>query len=198
MEKSFLNFKATHPEWNPTDPSGSLYLSRMAEYSMNRPHNTQLRRRAVGLETSTLLTPTPERQGEASSLADRAQEYDRALLQSQMAASRRKPSGSILMDPAASSFVGGMNMAQTAVLGDSQGSVHLPEVRGNAPSSTNAMEEEDLDAVSGSGLGGSYVDGARRARRDDVEEEDEDDLDGGVLGLLAEIYGRREGPARAI
>ncbi|KAF9500576.1 APG9-domain-containing protein [Pleurotus eryngii] len=198
MEKSFLNFKATHPEWNPTDPSGSLYLSRMAEYSMNRPHNTQLRRRAVGLETSTLVTPTPERQGEASSLADRAQKYDRALLQSQMAASRRRPGGSILMDPAASSFVGGMDMAQTAVLGDSQGSVHLPEVRGNVPSSTDAMEEEDLDAVSGSGLGGSYVDGARRARRDDAEEEDEDDLDGGVLGLLAEIYGRREGPARAI
>ena len=30
MEKSFLNFKAAHPEWMPSDPSGSLYLSRMA------------------------------------------------------------------------------------------------------------------------------------------------------------------------
>ena len=32
MEKSFLNFKATHPEWQPSDPSGgSLYLSRLTE-----------------------------------------------------------------------------------------------------------------------------------------------------------------------
>ncbi|THH31111.1 hypothetical protein EUX98_g3059, partial [Antrodiella citrinella] len=37
MEKSFLNFKAAHPEWNPTDPTGSLYLSRMADYSAAHP-----------------------------------------------------------------------------------------------------------------------------------------------------------------
>ncbi|CAG8782592.1 16608_t:CDS:2, partial [Cetraspora pellucida] len=29
MEKSFLNFKANHPDWEPTDPAGSLYLSRL-------------------------------------------------------------------------------------------------------------------------------------------------------------------------
>lgn len=33
MEKSFLNFKAAHPEWTPADPSGSLYLSRIADFS---------------------------------------------------------------------------------------------------------------------------------------------------------------------
>ncbi|CAG8795071.1 39748_t:CDS:2, partial [Gigaspora margarita] len=36
MEKSFLNFKANHPDWEPTDPAGSLYLSRL-NFS-NQPH----------------------------------------------------------------------------------------------------------------------------------------------------------------
>ncbi|THH10489.1 hypothetical protein EW146_g8357, partial [Bondarzewia mesenterica] len=31
MEKSFLNFKAAHPDWVPSNPSGSLYLTRMAD-----------------------------------------------------------------------------------------------------------------------------------------------------------------------
>ncbi|TFY79404.1 hypothetical protein EWM64_g4608 [Hericium alpestre] len=38
MEKSFLNFKAAHPDWMPSDPSGSLYLSRMADFSSARRH----------------------------------------------------------------------------------------------------------------------------------------------------------------
>ncbi|OCF37334.1 autophagy-like protein 9 [Kwoniella heveanensis BCC8398] len=29
MEKSFLHFKATHPDWQPTDPSSSLFLDRL-------------------------------------------------------------------------------------------------------------------------------------------------------------------------
>ena len=33
MEKSFLNFKAAHPDWTPADPSGSLYLSRIADFA---------------------------------------------------------------------------------------------------------------------------------------------------------------------
>ncbi|OZJ04471.1 hypothetical protein BZG36_02682 [Bifiguratus adelaidae] len=35
MEKSFLNFKANNPEWQPADPSGSLYLSRLHELVPN-------------------------------------------------------------------------------------------------------------------------------------------------------------------
>ncbi|CED85250.1 apg9-domain-containing protein [Phaffia rhodozyma] len=30
MEKSFLNFKASHPTWNPTDPTASMFLSRLS------------------------------------------------------------------------------------------------------------------------------------------------------------------------
>lgn len=29
MEKSFLHFKATHPDWQPADPSSSMYLDRL-------------------------------------------------------------------------------------------------------------------------------------------------------------------------
>ena len=46
-----------------------------------------------------------------------------------------------------------------------------------------------------SGLGESYVDGTKRYVGKAAEEEDESLEDGGVLGLLAQIYGRRDGPA---
>jgi autophagy-related protein 9 len=29
MEKSFLHFKATHPDWQPSDPAGSMFLDRL-------------------------------------------------------------------------------------------------------------------------------------------------------------------------
>jgi len=52
------------------------------------------------------------------------------------------------------------------------------------------------DGGVGSGLGESYVDGTKRFGGGGREEEEEEGLeDGGVLGLLAQIYGRREGPA---
>ncbi|KAK3805017.1 MAG: autophagy protein Apg9-domain-containing protein [Benniella sp.] len=31
MEKSFLNFKQNNPDWEPADPEGSMYLSRLME-----------------------------------------------------------------------------------------------------------------------------------------------------------------------
>ncbi|WVR06657.1 hypothetical protein IAU60_003689 [Kwoniella sp. DSM 27419] len=36
MEKSFLHFKATHPDWQPTDPSSSMFLNRLV--GMHRDH----------------------------------------------------------------------------------------------------------------------------------------------------------------
>ncbi|ORX93600.1 APG9-domain-containing protein [Basidiobolus meristosporus CBS 931.73] len=38
MEKSFLNFKANNPEWQPNDPSASIFLSRFNEFSNNARH----------------------------------------------------------------------------------------------------------------------------------------------------------------
>jgi autophagy-related protein 9 len=52
-----------------------------------------------------------------------------------------------------------------------------------------------LDKGVGSTLGESYVDGAHHYGGINREEEEEDGVeDDGVLGLLAQIYGRRDGP----
>ncbi|KAF7311447.1 hypothetical protein MKEN_01047000 [Mycena kentingensis (nom. inval.)] len=216
MEKSFLNFKAANPDWNPSDPSGSLYLSRIADLGGSHHPGGILRRRDL----------SQSRTGEQLSVGERAQEYDRALRQSQHAAMhghghghshsmsrRRMPmAGSMLhmsaiAGPGASSSAsvfGGLSMAQTAVLGDSQASVqlHAPSAATPtplAPAPASAIKAEDLSADGGvgSGLGESYVDPA--GPRAVAEEEEEDGLeDGGVLGLLAQIYGRRDGQGRVI
>ncbi|KAF5380879.1 hypothetical protein D9615_004124 [Tricholomella constricta] len=211
MEKSFLNFKATNPDWNPSDPSGSLYLSRMADYgAAHHMHAYGRRRHGVGVEgTVHFATADPKPEG---SLADKAQEYDRALRQSQYAASaRRRPGGSVMgasalgagsaVGPSASSVFGGYATVQTTILGDSQGSVLLDTV-GPASAVQSAhisTEDLDLDGGVGSGLGESYVDGAKRSRTYGEGDEEEEELqDGGVLGLLAQIYGRKEGAAAVL
>ncbi|EPQ57867.1 APG9-domain-containing protein [Gloeophyllum trabeum ATCC 11539] len=220
MEKSFLNFKAANPTWNPADPSGSMYLSRMADYRANQlgPLN---RRRQPWLGASIALDATVHMSKDHKpDLAARAQEYDRALLQSQALARQRHGStvlagaGSTVdqgQGPSSSSIfrsgIAGMETAQTMVLGDSQGSrVLSPPVK-----ETDDIHEEDLapDGGVGSGLGGSYVDGAVNAQRtrpyasgsqSQERQEEEDGLeDAGVLGLLAQIYGTRvAGPGRVI
>ena len=105
--------------------------------------------------------------------------------------------GSLGVGPSASSIFGGMSTAQTAVLGDSQGSIAPPQ---RTPKSDDiapkAIPEDELNAEGG--LGGTYVDGGRSRPMDIVAEEDDNIEDGGVLRLLAQIYGRRDGPARAI
>ena len=219
MEKSFLNFKAAHPDWTPNDPSGSLYLSRMADLSAAYPNGVARRRllqrasaaaasSAQEMDSTIHLHPHPSPQ-------DRAREYDRALRVSQIAR-RRGPgasmAGSVLhpaqLRPVASdsvmfqSHMGPPAIAQTAVLGDSQGSVAPPE-----PIPEDEDEDIAADGGVGSTLGESYVDG-RRARpgvAQSQQEEDEELEDGGVLGLLAQIYGtgvnlkgRGGGPPRAI
>ncbi|KAJ7721553.1 putative transmembrane protein [Mycena maculata] len=212
MEKSFLNFKAANPDWNPTDPSGSLYLSRMADFSAAHHPNPILRRRPGAAATAELAQSEHLRPDGA--LDERAHEYDRALKQSQHAATRRRGlAGSVLgmstlAGPGASSIFnhGALEAAQTAVLGDSQGSVPVLQARGRTGGQgheDNIMEEDrSPDGGVGSGLGESYVDGGRQALtrgETEAQGEEEDGLeDNGVLGLLAQIYGRREGPARVI
>ncbi|OJA17312.1 hypothetical protein AZE42_04141 [Rhizopogon vesiculosus] len=197
MEKSFLNFKAANPDWNPSDPSGSLYLSRIADLSARRRLSTS----RTGLDNTILLNDTTKKDP-----ADRAQEYDRALRQSQHAALRRRlqiggvnivgggggiaPS-TLWQSGTASDSGMGAGMAQTAVLGDSQGSITAPlPIRD---------EDKALDGGVGSGLGDSYVDGNNKGKKPyDSQQEginDEEELeDGGVLGLLAQIYATKNPP----
>lgn len=189
MEKSFLNFKAANPDWNPSDPSGSLYLSRIADLSARR----RLSASKTALDNTILLNDSNK------DPAERAQKYDRALRQSQHAALRRRlqlgggsivaGGGGIASSSIWQSAIGSnsaMGMAQTAVLGDSQGSIAPlpPPIRD---------EDRNLDGGVGSGLGDSYVDGDTQGKKPYESQEeginDEEELeDGGVLGLLAQIY----------
>jgi autophagy-related protein 9 len=215
MEKSFVSFKAAHPEWMPADPSGSLYLSRIADLSARRASDDQ--------------TPRPNATG-------RVREYERALHESQTAAVRRRGVGvgfgttsAMLGQSTGTMYHSGM--AQSVSLGDSDGSVAVANLQTPAqppaPSSSSSSAGAGVPVTSGvsnsgsgsgelgadsqgevrSALGGSYVDGARRHSRGGVsarsmqEEEDEDGLgaDGGVLGLLAQIYsGTSGGGARGV
>lgn len=140
-------------------------------------------------------------------LADEGQEYDRALRRSQhAAATRRRAPGSSFVGlstltpgPSASSVFGGLSTAQTVVLGDSQESLRMTTTGHSAQGSSIPPEDVAVDDL-GSGLGGSYVDGAKQVKPyGDAGDEDEDGLeDGGVLGLLAQIYGRTDGPKGVI
>ncbi|KAG2157500.1 putative transmembrane protein [Suillus clintonianus] len=190
MEKSFLNFKAANPDWNPSDPSGSLYLSRIADLSARRRLSTS----RTALDNTVLLNDGNK------DPAERVHEYDRALRQSQHAALRRRLQlgggnivtrggggvGSSTIWQSAIGSNSAMGMAQTAVLGDSQGSIAPlpPPIRD---------EDRNADGGVGSGLGDSYVDGDTQGKKPYESQQegidDEEELeDGGVLGLLAQIY----------
>lgn len=211
MEKSFLNFKAAHPEWTPRDPSGSLYLSRMTDLNTIGLSRRRLFRRSA--ELSQGAETTLQQTDRSPDLADKAGEYERALRQSQHA---RRRSGTLIQSrvgsgPSSSSIFQsgiGLGVAQTAILEDSGAS--LPRSGADPNMQTSTIPEEDLaeDGGVGSMLGESYVDG-RRPKGPSIsqsqQEEDEELEDGGVLGLLAQIYGtganvkgRGRGPPRAI
>lgn len=207
MEKSFLNFKAAHPEWMPSDPSGSLYLSRMADLNtVGLGRHRLFRRPSQSAMDSTVHEPDHK-----ADLSEKASQYDRVLLASQTARRRSVLGQSRYGGPSSSSIFQsgvGLGMAQTAVLGDSHGSAGPPAPEAGLQAST--IPEEDLAADGGVGsmLGESYVDGRRPrgpAASQSQQEEDEELEDGGVLGLLAQIYGtgvnlkgRGGGPPRAI
>jgi autophagy-related protein 9 len=210
MEKSFVSFKAAHPEWMPADPSGSLYLARIAELSARRGADNQTPRPNVSMST------------------DRTLEYERALHESQTAAVRRRAGGVSVGFGTTSTMLGQSTgtvyqsgMAQSITLGDSDGSIALADLQPPHPASSASATTSatPMPIPSGSGelaadsegevrsaLGESYVDGARRhlhgvGARSMQEEEEEDRLgaDGGVLGLLAQIYsGTAGGGARGV
>lgn len=181
----------------------------MAEYSAT--HHAYLHRRRQSAVSGSIMdnsisAPFGTDQRPERTLADKAQEYDRALRQSRTAAVSRKRTsvgGGTLaasINPSASSIFGGPTMAQTAVLGDSQGSVGLADPSGARTPKPSAETETTIplgdltpDGGVGSGLGESYVDGIKRSRHLEEVQENEDSIeDVGILGLLAQIYGRKD------
>jgi autophagy-related protein 9 len=218
MEKSFVSFKAAHPEWMPADPSGSLYLSRIADLSARRAADDQTPRPNVNVPTTATTT-------------DRAGEYERALHESQTAAVRRRGAAALGVGGVGYGTTSTMlgqstgtmyqsGMAQSVTLGDSDGSVAPAELQPPPPPSSSSTAGVPVPSGGSGGgelvvdsqgdvrsaLGESYVDGARRHPRGNVgarsmqEEEDEDGFgaDGGVLGLLAQIYSGTSGGARGV
>jgi autophagy-related protein 9 len=179
----------------------------MADYT--NPHAYR-RPRATIAESVVLNAP-----GAASE--DKGHSYERALLQSQTAAARRRRQpglGASTMlgqsTAGAADSVYQRGMARTAVLGDSTGSVRSPPTptQQKLPpeiSTAKPIRAEDVtpDDGVGSGLGDSYVDGTGLASPgpEQSQREEEELEDGGVLGLLAQIYGTKgqaQGPARVI
>ncbi|KAH9945782.1 APG9-domain-containing protein [Epithele typhae] len=217
MEKSFLNFKAAHPDWTPADPSGSLYLSRIADFSATHPRRRSLIHRGAPhiapmpggdpLE-STVQLHAPGAVGASTMQSVVRRRGGMGMAGSVLHPAQLRPADSVLMHSQAGA------MAQTAVLGDSQGSVMpIPDAPGSPRGiAESTIPEEDLaaDGGVGSALGESYVDGRRpragASQSASAVQDDEEDLeDGGVLGLLAQIYGtgvnlkgRGRGPPRAI
>lgn len=171
----------------------------------------------LGLSTSIRL-PGEEGGGVGKSLAEKAQEYDWALKQSQnIAAVRKKGMGaSVLLGGSTGGGVGGAmsmysaakaaDLAKTVTLEDSQTSPPVVQKKFEPTGGGESGDEDEIIDGSGLGLGEGYVDGAKRERMGygdgqdggNAEEEEEFLEDGGVLGLLAQIYGRREGPVQGI
>jgi autophagy-related protein 9 len=196
----------------PTDPSGSLYLSRLQDFTAAHPGSFTF---SPARRQHAAPSGSPSGEHHESTLAERAQEYDRALKQSQYAARRRGfGAGSTFLGmsalgppvasgagPSASSIFGAMAGAQTVVLGDSQGSV-MPVAGGAGGSKVPATVIPDEEVGPDGVMEGdrSYVDGAAGKRPKPIEEDDEDEdmEDGGVLGLLAQIYARRDAPSRPV
>jgi len=83
--------------------------------------------------------------------------------------------------------------APSVTLGDSHHA--SPQVQPTSIVESEVLPEDVADGGVRSNLGESYVDGAHRFGGINREEEEEDGVeDDGVLGLLAQIYDRRDGP----
>ncbi|PVF99063.1 APG9-domain-containing protein [Serendipita vermifera] len=195
MEKSFLAFKAAHPEWTPSDPVGSLYLERLREMhqdmSTSRYHGGGLTRQSTAPAIGTTSMQA------RSTLAERSQLYEKALAQSMARAKSRK------------GMIGSLQMT-AATSGSSRERV-MPSEEHNTSVSHGRQPDNDRaeDGGIGSELGDSYVDDVRTRggrviltetaqmaeesakAREEEELEAEELANGGVLGLLAQIYDRK-------
>lgn len=201
MEKSFLAFKAAHPEWTPTDPTGSLYLERLRGMHQDLSHPPQHGTGSISRRTTAPAFGVGSTMQARSTLAERSEMYEKALAQSMASArARRGVAGSLQMT------VGLSNPARR------QGSLpqHIQLGQAQDPShqeTYTAMQDDRAeDGGIGSELGDSYVDdvrtrggrvvidpevGDRRLKEEDDELEAEELANGGVLGLLAQIYDRK-------
>lgn len=158
--------QAANPQWNPTDPSGSLYLSKLADYGVAHPP-------AMGRRSHS-----HNRFDGSEGGVNRMQDYDRALQQSTARAAARRRSATT-----------SRTLSQDTVKSADQTPVQSVSI------STVRDQDRALDGGVGSELGDSYIDeiSMRKAGKTFLpvssEHQDDDELrDAGVLGLLTQIY----------
>lgn len=105
MEKSFLHFKATHPDWQPRDPTSSMFLDRLTglhQQSLQNHNNAEGRSPGV-IGRQNITSPTGIASsvyggrglglgGDESRLKERSRSYDRAWAKSSyLLKSNRQP-----------------------------------------------------------------------------------------------------------
>ena len=199
MEKSFLAFKAAHPEWNPRDPAGSLYLSRLANLHQSlQPVAASLSRqeslsRGAGYGSASTSLPPLHR----STLAERSQFYERALQHSLASASAGRPATGI-SESVQMRAAGGRPRAVAELQAESlhEEMVDQEEERAEDGGLISRLGDSFADDVRLRGgrlvLDSQEGSGGRKGNVDEVEAEELSN--GGVLGLLAQIYDRRRPP----
>jgi autophagy-related protein 9 len=242
-----IHFQAAHPDWNPTDPSGSIFLSRFTDfnhpthiphYQPASPHryDSAYRRRTRFGGTAGGFQPFDlhrSRQIGDSLFGGRARRGGEFNNLGVSAIAPADTTGGIPAGGAAFASLAGINpgvgvganpaltheqrIAERARLYDSafkrstgaarrrsgsggQDGLHAlapPPSTRPAPIQQHVLDEEDLQSELLEE--DSYIDGTTRQRDRDEEgpeegfiERDEDELaDGGVMGLLTQIYDNR-------
>ena len=185
-------------------------------YQVSHPSRDHVQFMTLPSDLSTSVQVHGDDVSGGKTLVEKAQEYDWALKQSQNVAGARRGGmaegggaigGSMLLGgysvnaPAASVYTAqrAHDLAKTVVLEDLDAPPPLPQRASGTEKESEGGEGSEL--IGESELGGSdYVDGARRERMGygdgqdggiDIDGEEFLEEDGGVLGLLAQIYGRR-------
>ncbi|KIR54433.1 autophagy-like protein 9 [Cryptococcus gattii Ru294] len=167
MEQSFLHFKATHPDWQPSDPSSSLFLDRlMGAGTRNRPAGGISGSiygggggggggggRGLGIDGSVMAEMEEER------LRAKRQSYERAWAKSSH--------------------------------------LHRPDVSNPLRHPHSAASEIIEEEEGGEGdKGDDSIDGWSKRMKTDGETDDEEEehgrlwKDDGVVGLLQQVLGR--------
>ncbi|KAK8858925.1 hypothetical protein IAR55_003156 [Kwoniella newhampshirensis] len=168
MEKSFLHFKATHPDWQPTDPSSSMFLDRLVgiHRDKDRGQSSPIPGQG-GMIGSTYAGAGGRGLGlggmDEMRLRERSKIYDRAWAKS-----------SHLLRPKNPPVATGLGIREDSVIEEE--------------------EDDEGDEGGADGMRGwnKDVDDEGRRQKDRENEGDEEGLwrDEGVVGLLQQVLGR--------
>lgn len=157
--------QAANPQWNPTDPTGSLYLARMTDHGSEfSPHLFQRRPGIPGLHHHRF-------KDKDTFIAARAQEYDIAFQRSMARAKHKRTVTSTQGDDDPTPVQS--RSFSTAMRDDNRG------FEGGIDSELGDSYVDDIKILKG---GKPFVPLASERHGEDILE------DGGVMGLLAQIY----------